>query len=85
MSNWYKLRQYNTCWVETKGVLVELNGKVIHGLDALVGKGEVQIDVALATRERAGDLQTLALVGLKPNLLGADERFRSGIRNLLNC
>lgn len=37
-------------------VLVELDGKVGHMLQSLVGEGHVHVHVALATREGARDL-----------------------------
>ena len=42
-------------------VFVELNGKVSHGLECLVGEINVSIDLAIATHKCSHDLQSLTL------------------------
>lgn len=66
------------CWLEVAAlpllicdyppVLVELDGKVGHVLQSLVGEAHVHVHVALAAREGARDLQALCLHCREPHL-----------------
>lgn len=64
-------------------VLVELDGKVGHVLQGLVGEAHVHVHVALAAREGAGDLQALCLHRREPHLDGnsrGDQMWRRSER-----
>lgn len=50
-------------------VLVELDGKVSHVLQSLVGEAHIHIHVTLAAREGSRDLQSLCFDCRKPDLI----------------
>lgn len=57
-------------------VLVELDSKVSHVLQCLVGESHVHIHVTLAAREGAGDLQSLCFHCRQPHLVKSTSVIR---------
>lgn len=49
-------------------VLIELNGKVSHVLQSLIGEVHLHVDVSLPVTEGARDLQSFSLHCRQPNL-----------------
>lgn len=57
-----------TKWIDFLPVLIELNGKVGHVLQSLIGEVHLHVDVSLPVTECAWDLQSFSFHCRQPNL-----------------